>query len=145
MVKRNRIFTTKGKKLYKYFAGSPYWDWLFNRGMNEKGSGNVDHREPSIANPDVSEEGSLNNLHKDQQEIEQRKETLKYILRTAIENCGLAEQERIVVQRVIYDAMPTTEVAKELNIDHSAVSHAMKRAVKKIKRKVKTLAHTFEI
>jgi len=144
MSRRNRTFTKKGKKLYKYFSNSPYWDWLFNHSRSE-GTGVSEHREPAQANPDISEEGSLLELYKHQQEIDQRKETLKYILRTAIENCGLAEQEKVVIQRVIYDGVPVVEVAKELKIQHSAVSHAINRAVNKIKRKIKTLAHKFDI
>lgn len=143
--RKNRIFTKKSDKLHRMYSGSPYWNWLFKYMRDNSNSGVEELREPDRAKADLSEEGSLLELYKDQQKIEERKNTLKYILRTAIENCGLAEQERIVVQRIIYDNIPTVEVAKELNVDHSAVSHALKRAIEKIKRKVKTLAHKFEI
>lgn len=141
--KNERTFVKIGKdRLSDYYASSPYWDSLFKgQGKNEDGT----LQESKFSNPDISEEGSLSEFYRQQAELRDRKDNLKYLLQVAIHNCGLADQERVVIQRVIYDRVPAVDVAKELHITKQAVSDAMNRAVEKIKRKMKILTLQHEI
>lgn len=141
--KRNkeRPFVKKGKK--KAYTGSAYWDSVVGHSRIENTSNRPE--ETKFANPDISEEGSLFELYKEQKEIRDRKDNLKHLMKIAVRNCGLSPQEAVVVQRVIYDQVPAVDVAKQMQVSKQAVSDAMRRATVKIQKKVKILTLQYGI
>ena len=144
--KNERTFTRNGKKLYKYYANSPYWDWLFHKTKGGNDGGGVNElKEPLSANPDICEENSFAFMYKEDKINRERKEVLKHILRAAIQKAGLSKQEKIVIQKVIYDGVRVGELAKELGLAHNTISTVLKRATIKIAEKVKTLVDKYEI
>jgi len=124
-----RTFVKKGKPLSQYMSSSPYWDWIFNSKRVK------DSLEQPTSNPDIlSNENSLQQVHTDQQEIENRKTVLKELLKVAIKRSKLTVKQYKYINLVFYEGQSLTEIAEHEKVSIATVSISLKNAIKKIKR-----------
>lgn len=130
----NRHYTRPVRSKDKKWYGSPYWTSLMSSLKLNINMQNNHIIEPLKSNPDMEESESLNQLYKDQQEIDRRKTVLKELLKVAIKRTKLTAKQRKYIQEVFYVGKSITEVAETEQLSVKTVFTQIKRAIEKIKK-----------